>query len=152
MKLDTAIILATKAHHGQKDKQGQTYILHPLRVMRSVLEHGSSVTTNVENLAAVAVLHDVVEDTPVTLEYLRSMDDGLTDQQCEWLDALTHRPKESRLDYIKRICHYPEAAFIKRMDIRDNVGRLDGLDMPTVDRLARKYAKDLVILNENSAQ
>ena len=57
--LEKAIEIASLAHAGVLDKQGQPYILHPLRVM-----------LNVRGLVAqvVAVLHDVVEDTDVTLE------------------------------------------------------------------------------------
>jgi GTP diphosphokinase / guanosine-3',5'-bis(diphosphate) 3'-diphosphatase len=56
--LETAIALAAAAHAGQTDKAGQPYILHPLRVMLCM-------QTNAERM--VAVLHDVVEDTPLTL-------------------------------------------------------------------------------------
>src|SRR5205085_9158702 len=55
--LDQAVALATRAHEGQTDKAGEPYIGHPLRAMRYV-------ATDPERL--VAVLHDVLEDTPVT--------------------------------------------------------------------------------------
>jgi len=59
--LERAIAIAAAAHAGQVDKAGQPYILHPLRVMlRVATEH--------ERIAAV--LHDVVEDTDVTLHTL----------------------------------------------------------------------------------
>ena len=59
--LEVAILIAVKAHMGQVDKAGKSYILHPLRVMQ-----------NVESIDAkiVAVLHDVLEDTDITLEIL----------------------------------------------------------------------------------
>ena len=53
--LEDAIALAVEAHRGQRDKAGQTYILHPLRVMLRL-------ETEAERMAAI--LHDVVEDTP----------------------------------------------------------------------------------------
>jgi hypothetical protein len=61
--LTTAILVAANAHHGQVDKAKQPYILHPLRVMLAV-------DSDEERIAAV--LHDVVEDTEVTLEDLRT--------------------------------------------------------------------------------
>lgn len=64
MKLTEAIIFATKAHEGQKRKGKEiAYISHPL----SALTIATSITTDEEILCAT-VLHDVVEDTPVTLE------------------------------------------------------------------------------------
>ncbi|MBP8277859.1 MAG: HD domain-containing protein [Propionivibrio sp.] len=60
--LEHAIALAASAHSGQVDKAGQPYILHPLRLMLAV-------TTPDERMAAV--LHDVVEDTAITLAQCR---------------------------------------------------------------------------------
>ena len=60
--LERALEIAAKAHAGQMDKAGQPYVLHPLRMMLAV-------TTPEARMAAV--LHDVVEDTAVTLEELR---------------------------------------------------------------------------------
>ena len=54
--LNLAIVVATNAHRGQKDKQGQPYILHPLRVMTN-----PRLVTDDETI--IAVLHDVLADT-----------------------------------------------------------------------------------------
>lgn len=59
--LDKAIRIATIAHEGQKDKAGAPYILHPLRVMMTLSD---------ETERICAVLHDVIEDTDITIEYL----------------------------------------------------------------------------------
>ena len=61
--LNKAIAIATKAHAGQTDKAEQPSIDHPLRVMDRVDGEYEKIT---------AALHDVVEDTPITLEELRS--------------------------------------------------------------------------------
>ena len=61
--LERAIAIAAEAHAGQIDKAGEAYILHPLRLMLSL-------DTEVER--KVAVLHDVVEDSGITLEQLRA--------------------------------------------------------------------------------
>ena len=60
--LERAIAIAARAHAGQVDKGGAPYILHPLRVMLRLSEPREQL---------VAVLHDVIEDSPVTLEQLR---------------------------------------------------------------------------------
>ena len=65
--LERAIQIATEAHHGQVDKAGNDYILHPLRVM----ELGNSLEEKI-----VGVLHDVVEDTNWTFE--RLADEGFS--------------------------------------------------------------------------
>ena len=85
--LDKAIQIAVSAHVGQVDKAGQPYILHPLRVMFSV-------ETPHERLAAV--LHDVVEDTEVTIDDLA--DEGFPTEVLDAIQALTKLKGESRLD------------------------------------------------------
>ncbi|SEN94652.1 hypothetical protein [Paenibacillus sp. OV219] len=61
--LNKAIELAALFHEGQKDKSGQPYILHPLRVMMSL---------EAEDAKIVGVLHDTIEDTELTLERLKN--------------------------------------------------------------------------------
>jgi len=60
--LEKAIQLAVEAHRGQRDKAGQPYILHPLRVMLRMGTDGERI---------VAVLHDVIEDGDWTLQRLQ---------------------------------------------------------------------------------
>lgn len=63
--LNKAIAIAAKAHDGQVDKGGHPYILHPLRVMMNCESEAEKIC---------AVLHDVIEDTNITLEDLKSRD------------------------------------------------------------------------------
>lgn len=81
--LDKAILIATKSHQGQIDKAGQPYILHPLRVMFSRKN---------ETERICAVLHDVIEDTDITLDCLRN--EGFSEEILIALDALTRRESE----------------------------------------------------------
>lgn len=108
--LERAIALAASAHSGQRDKAGKPYIFHPLRVMLSVesLE---------EQLAAI--LHDVVEDTSVTLDDLRV--EGFPDSVIVAVDALTKRSGESRIDAAARAAANPIARRVKLADVRDNM-------------------------------
>lgn len=55
--LEEAILLANLGHFGQRDRGGHPYILHPLRVMERVKRFGVITQT-------VAVLHDLIEDSP----------------------------------------------------------------------------------------
>lgn len=133
--------LATVAHLGQLDKAGRPYIEHPARVAAAVA-HVLGVS---HQAVAVAWLHDVIEDTSVTLESLASQ---LTAEQVAALAALTHRDGESREEYLLRVKQNPWAVSVKRADIADNSNaeRLALLDEATRERLLRKYARDMETL------
>jgi GTP diphosphokinase / guanosine-3',5'-bis(diphosphate) 3'-diphosphatase len=109
MSLDKAILVAVIAHAGQEDKGGNSYIRHPLRVMEGM---------DAEDEMAVAVCHDVVEDTDISLEDLSSL--GFTKQQRRSIDALTKRPGETYTESIDRVLLDVVARKAKTKDIRDN--------------------------------
>lgn len=109
----TAIGIAVAAHKNQVDKGGHPYIGHPARVAGRV----SFPTINDDTI--VAFLHDVVEDTPVTLGDLREI---FPDHIVDAIDAITRRKneKETFFDYINRCAENPIARRVKIMDIVDN--------------------------------
>lgn len=129
--LEKAILLATNAHQGQRDKAGQPYILHPLRVMFS---------TKSETERICAVLHDVIEDTDLTLDDLRN--EGFSEEVLSVLDALTKRENESYDDFISRILPNKLACRVKLADIADNMD-LSRIENPTEKDYQRveKYRK-----------
>ncbi|WP_043414604.1 HD domain-containing protein [Archangium violaceum] len=129
--LEDAIALAVEAHRGQRDKSGKAYILHPLRVMMRL-------ETDTERM--VAILHDVVEDTPWTLERLRGL--GYPEEVLGALDCLTKREGETYEAFIERILPHPLARRVKRADLEDNmdVRRLLALTDRDAERLARYRA------------
>ena len=129
--LEDAIALAVEAHRGQRDKAGQTYILHPLRVMMRL-------ETEMERM--VAVLHDVVEDSPWTLERLRGL--GYPEEVLGALDCLTKREGETYEAFIERLLPNPLARRVKRADLEDNmdVRRLPAVTAKDAERLARYRA------------
>ena len=108
--LEDAILLAAQAHRGQRDKNGQPYILHVLRVMLRV-------ETEDERMAAV--LHDVVEDTPHTLDELRAL--GYPDAVVAAVDGLTRRPGETYQAFVARVAAHPIARRVKLADLEDNM-------------------------------
>lgn len=108
--LDKAILIATKSHQGQIDKAGQPYILHPLRVMFSRKN---------ETERICAVLHNVVEDIDITLDYLRS--EGFSEEILIALDALTRRESETYDKFIDRIINNNIASHVKLADLCDNM-------------------------------
>lgn len=108
--LEDAIALALEAHRGQIDRLGQPYILHVLRVLGRVES---------DTLRFVAVLHDVVEKTGVTLEALRQY--GYDEAIVGAVDALTRRDGERYADHVQRIRQNPLAVPVKRADLQDHL-------------------------------
>jgi (p)ppGpp synthase/HD superfamily hydrolase len=132
--LQRAISIATFAHDGQVDKGNQPYILHPTRVMLAG-------TTEAEMI--VGVLHDVVEDTPVTLEFLAQ---HFPPAIIEAMDALTRRDDETYKGYINRVAESsPLAIRVKLNDIRDNMSpfRMRPLDEGEAIGMFKRYIPSL---------
>lgn len=127
----TAELVARMAHAGRVDKAGEPYITHPARVVARIPdgEHFDR---------AAAWLHDVVEDTDVTLDDLRGV---VSPTVVSAVDALTHREGETPGDYYARILRSATAVRVKTADIDDNADpeRLARLDPASRERLTAKY-------------
>jgi len=106
--LEKAIILAT--HKGKKDKGGACYILHALRVMLCFEK---------EEQQIVAVLHDVLEDTEISEEYLQNV--GFHKNIIEAVVCLTKKQCENYFDYIERVKQNDIARMVKLADLQDNM-------------------------------
>ena len=137
--LATAIELAILHHDGQVDKLGVPYIQHPMAVM---------VLVGSEEEKIVAVLHDIVEDTPVTFDDLRAA--GFTDTIVGAVDALTKRKNESLEQSMGRVAREPSgvARTVKLADISHNANpaRQAQLDELTRARLTKKYRRSAELL------
>ena len=129
--LNKAIEIAAKAHDGQVDKGGAPYILHPLRVMLNCKS---------ETAKVCAVLHDVVEDTNITLDDLKDV--GFTDEIRTALNCLTKRKGENYDDFIDRVLTNETACWVKLADLADNMD-LTRIQNPTVKDAERilKYKR-----------
>jgi len=134
--LEKAIEIAAKAHAGQKRFNGEPYILHLLRVMAAVKTIDEKV---------VAVLHDVVEDTNITISNL--IDDGFSTSVIEAVSILTHNKNESYEEYINGITWNNIARNVKIADMKDNIDILSIPDITIKDfeRLKNyhRYIKEL---------
>ena len=71
-----------------------------------------------EDSVIVALLHDTVEDTSVTIDFLREK--GFSERVLEAVDLLTHREEEGYFDYVRRIKENPLAVTVKLADLRHN--------------------------------
>lgn len=104
-----AIKIAYKAHENQNDRSGIPYILHPLHVAEQMRD---------ETTTIVALLHDVVEDTSVTLEDLKEY--GFSKEVLDAIEVLTHKDGVKYLDYIRNLAKNPIARKVKVEDIKHN--------------------------------
>lgn len=137
----TATAIATLAHYGQLDQGDRAYIEHPRRVAGYLLD------ATWEELV-VAWLHDVVEDTDVTIDAIcQSFGPVIADA----VAAISRRPHEPGDDYYARVKANPLARKVKVYgDLRDNldVERLAVLPEAKRTRLIAKYTHALEVLVE----
>jgi len=137
--LAKAIEIAVKAHEGQFDKGGKPYILHPLYLMNQLMFD--------TKLAQIAVLHDVVEDSDVTLEDLEEY--GFSYRVIFALKLLTHQKDQSYSEYIDKISGNYDAIRVKRKDLEHNsdITRLKGISPKDLERM-EKYHRAFILLGK----
>ena len=123
--------ICTTAHAGQFDKVGMPYHLHPERV-------ATRCSTDAETI--VALLHDTIEDTDITPEYLLSK--GFPQYIVDGVLSVTKREGESYEDFVARAKQNPIGRVVKIHDLEDNmdITRLASLSDTDCERL-RKYLK-----------
>lgn len=133
-----AMRFAYQAHHGQTDKSGLPYIYHPIHLAEQM-------TTEETTLAAL--LHDVMEDTPYTLEDMKELD--LPASVCKALTLLTHPEGVPYMEYVRALRSDPIARAVKLADLRHNsdLSRLDRVDAKALARV-EKYKEAIRILEE----
>ena len=129
--IEKSLEIALIAYAGQKDKAGKTYILHPLRIMAKM---------NTDDERAVAILHDVIEDSDYTAEDLLSQ--GLPSNIVEAVQVLSKIENETYDQFVVRVKSNELATKVKIADIEDNINilRLDSVNNYDLERVA-KYHK-----------
>ncbi len=135
--LQRAITIAEQQHAGQVDKAGRPYIEHPKRVM-------AAVSNDAERI--VAILHDVIEDSDVTLDQLAA--EGFPAYILDALDSVTRKEGETYEAFVARAATNAIGRRVKYADLQDNAD-LTRIPAPTVADLARteKYQRAMVQLN-----
>ena len=131
-----ALKLCFEAHKEQIDKTGMPYVFHPFHLAEQMDDEISTVC---------ALLHDVIEDTDITVEMLDQM--GFPQEVLTVLELLTHDEVVPYMDYVKNISLNPIAKKVKIADLLHNsdVSRLDFVDEYAVKR-NQKYQEALRIL------
>lgn len=126
-----AIEIAHRAHEGQSDKNGQPYILHPLRVMNSGKTYNEMI---------VGILHDVIEDSDYTLEDLKK--EKFSEEILAAVDAMTKKENQAYQEYLDNLKNNSLAVRVKQNDLTDNMDlkRLSEISDEDIPRL-RKYLK-----------
>jgi (p)ppGpp synthase/HD superfamily hydrolase len=133
--LKFALQIAKDAHSGQLDRAGNPYILHPMHLMAQF--------SHDEELAIIAVLHDVVEDTNVSLDALHRAGFSQRVLQAIWL--LTHDKRDTYDAYIEKIATNVDAICVKLEDLAHNMdltrlARVTEKDLKRVEKYKKAYA------------
>ena len=133
-----AMRIAYDAHHGQVDKGGDPYVFHPFHLAEQMRDETST---------CVALLHDVVEDTDVTL---KDLEQEFPREVTEAVRLLTHEEGVPYLDYVAAIAGNPIAKAVKLADLAHNSDedRMNTSDVTEEKKaqLQDKYAKAKAIL------
>ncbi len=131
-----ALKLCFEAHKEQLDKSGLPYVFHPFHLAEQMTDEATTV---------VALLHDVVEDTPYTLQDLADM--GFDKEVLDALALLTHDPAVPYMTYVEEIRDNPIARRVKLADLAHNsdLTRLDSVDEKALAR-KEKYAQAMALL------
>lgn len=132
-RFERAMKIASEVHPERVDEFGGPHIEHLRRVSLSLPEN--------EVAQCVALLQNVVEDSAISLDDLRS---EFGDQVADAVDALTRREKEDRLSYYTRVHANPVAVEVGLADIKDRDGpdRLARLEPDMRKQLETKFRRD----------
>lgn len=134
---EKAYEIAKRAHLGQIDKAGEDYIKHPEKVASFV---------NSDEEKAVAYLHDVIEDTELTLEDLREY--GFSEEVLKAVDVITKKKGQDYQTYLNSVKGNKLARVVKLADLRHNsdLTRLINITEKDIER-KEKYQKAIDFLN-----
>ena len=134
-----ALRLCFDAHKDQVDKSGLPYVFHPFHLAEQM---------GTEHEVCVALLHDVMEDTPMTAEDL--VEAGIPEAYIETLRLLTHADGVPYLDYVAALAHDPVARAVKMADLRHNsdLTRLDHDPTEADLRRCRRYQEAIALLED----
>lgn len=134
---EKAYEIVKKAHLGQIDKAGEDYIKHPEKVASFV---------NSDEEKAVAYLHDVIEDTELTLEDLREY--GFSEEVLKTVDVITKKKGQDYQTYLNSVKENKLARVVKLADLRHNsdLTRLINITEKDIER-KEKYQKAIDFLN-----
>lgn len=138
--LEKAALICVTKHAGQRDKMGQAYFQHPMRV---------AMRCQTDEQKMVALLHDTIEDTDVTAEYLLA--EGFPQSVVDGILSVTKREGENYEDFVARAKQNPLGRVVKLHDLEDNLNalRLDRFDADMAARYNKYLAARQYLLSNN---
>ncbi|MBO5852337.1 MAG: GTP pyrophosphokinase [Clostridia bacterium] len=135
-----ALLLSFEKHKDQFDKSGMPYVFHPFHLAEQMKDEATTI---------VALLHDIVEDTDCTLEFLK--EEGFNDEVVEAVALMTHDKNAvpNYMDYVAKIKQNSIARAVKLADLTHNsdLSRLDEVDDKAIER-RNKYLEAKRFLEE----
>lgn len=131
-----ALLISFSAHMNQLDKGGMPYVYHPYHLAEQMDDELSVCT---------ALLHDVVEDTSVTIDDIKN--EGFPEEVIEALRLLTHDDSVPYMEYVRKIKPNEIARKVKAADLEHNsdLSRLNTVDGAALERV-EKYRQAINIL------
>lgn len=136
-KTKRAMQIAYEAHHGQLDKSGVPYIYHPIHLAEQM---------DTETETIVALLHDVVEDTPVSME---DLSEEFSEEVIEALKLLTHDENEDYMSYVQKLKQNPISKKVKKADLKHNSDKSQLTEWTEkAEKRFQKYKKAMEILDD----
>lgn len=149
--LEKVYKLCLEKHVGQTDKAGKPYFMHPFRVA----ERCDTIEQKI-----VALLHDTIEDTDVTPEFLLA--EGFPQEIVDGILSVTRKEEEDYYDFVKRAAENPIGKAVKLHDLEDNmdIRRLASIDDKMKERLNRyirsyrylRYGEPLPVTTETTGK
>jgi GTP pyrophosphokinase len=140
-----ALNFATEAHKGQKRKDGKDYITHPIAVAEIALgnKEFDLHPSYMDDLYVLAILHDTVEDTDVSLDDIKR---EFGDYIAEGIEVLSKIGGENYFNFIKRVGdHYDVLPMIVKVaDLRHNMSDLNEGSMKDKYRFAEHYLARII--------
>lgn len=133
-----ALQISFRAHQHQLDKGGMPYVYHPFHLAEQMDD---------EIAVCVALLHDVAEDTDITVEDLQNA--GFPPAVTDALRLMTHDDSVPYMDYVRALKANPVARRVKLADLRHNsdLSRLRRADAKALRRV-EKYKQAIALLTE----
>lgn len=132
-----ALRISFRVHKNQLDKSGMPYVYHPFHLAEQMDD---------EYTTCVALLHDVVEDTDITIDGLKR--EGFPKEVTDAIALMTHDDGVPYLEYVAKIKRNPIATVVKLADLKHNsdLSRLDEVDSKALERV-EKYRKAIQLLS-----
>lgn len=125
-----AMRIAYEAHHGQYDYNGLPYVFHPFHLAEQMKDEFS---------VCAALLHDVVEDTDVTIEELEA---EFPKEVTEAVKLLTHDDSEDYFEYVRRLKTNPIARAVKLADLAHNQDESRFIDPDKISEKKRMHWRE----------